>query len=152
LENKEAAMKYGRVFAAAIFAAFVFMMFSSCFTFPKRSIGDPEIYDPSVPEEKTAVVFFQGFFFVMYNGIRTTSNYMAIPAGRAEISGNVHYYDGHLLRAKTEYTAEGARFTYNFQAGKEYLVKIVREEGRWTAEIYEAEKGEEDELLEVIPL
>jgi hypothetical protein len=123
------------------------------------AIEGPDVIDDSIPEEELAYVHFDdGFIPVSCNGIpidelsrhsdddrslfgsEVNYHYLAIPAGKAEIIGNISFAQRSWLSTKV-YTASGAGFVFNFKPGGDYIVELVFEDNEFGVDIFAGTKG-----------
>jgi hypothetical protein len=127
-------------------AAALVALFSSC-------LSPPLVWDPALPEEEMATVFFNGAYPTSYNGVRMTDirSYIKFPAGEADFVCSVYAFVG-----KTLYTGEDREWSYTFMGGKSYMISFAISKGLYGVNVYgqspeESFSIKEENLIEFVP-
>jgi hypothetical protein len=106
--------------------AAVFLLFCSCQSSPK-------LWEGSANESRLATVQFYYMEIDSYNGITVEKfNWVIIPAGTAELGGNVG-----VQHAGLRFYLKGMEFSCNFEDGKEYIVRGASENLLWGVSVYD---------------
>ena len=106
----------------------LFLLLSSC-----AGSAGLVIWDESIPEEETATVHFMNMKIDSFNGIHVTDfNRTRIPAGLARLGGEVR-----AVHAGLNFVLRDMEFSFNFEAGKSYMVSGATQNMQWGVNVYD---------------
>jgi hypothetical protein len=128
-------------------AAVAAVLFSSC-------VGEPDVWDPTLPEEEMATVYFLVFIWpTSYNGIPIEKKtfHIKLPAGQADFVCDVKS-EGYF-----RYYGENLEWSYTLAGGKDYIITFEISKGLFGVNVYgqsamnESYAPKDENFIEFVP-